>query len=62
MTSSALSLIIISKLLLFECITRSLLVSLCKVKLIALVSWIFQASDILRSFITYFKYDPVLYL
>ena len=43
--SSALSLIVISMLSPFECITHSSSLSLEEIKLIAIVNWIFYLSD-----------------
>ena len=48
--SSTSSLIIISMLSLFECIARSWSLSMEKVKLFAIVNWIFHVSDFLRLF------------
>ena len=45
---------------LFECITRSLQLSLEDIKLIAIAKWIFHVSDIFISFIISFKYDLIL--
>ena len=53
-TSSALSLIIISMLSLFEYTTLSSL-SLEDIKLMAIINWIFYVSDFLRWFMIYFK-------
>ena len=47
-TLSALSFIMISMLSIFECITRSSSLSMKKIKLIAIVNWIFHVSDFLR--------------
>ena len=60
-TSSASSLIMISLLSLSECIKRSWLSwSLEKIKLIAIVNWIFHVSDFLRLFMISFKYGLIL--
>ena len=58
-TSSALSLIIISMLSPFECMTHSSSLSLDDIKLIVIVYWIFHISDFLRPFRS-FKYDLIL--
>ena len=47
-TSSASSIIMISILSLFECITRSSSLSIKKIKLFAVANWIFHVSDFLR--------------
>ena len=47
-TLPALSFIMISMLSIFECITRSSSLSMKKIKLIAIVNWIFPVSDFLR--------------
>ena len=57
--TSVLSLIMISMLSLFECITHSSSLSLEK-KLVAIVNGIFQVSDFLRFFMISFKYDLIL--
>ena len=44
----------------FECITSSSSVSLEDIKLIAIVNWIFHASDFLRSVMISFKYGLTL--
>ena len=59
-TLSALSLIVIFMLSLFECITCSSSVSLWKAKLIAIVSWTIYVSGFLRSFLISFKYQLIL--
>ena len=59
-TSSALSLIIISMLSLFECITRSSSLSIEEIKLFAIVHWIFHLLDVLRLFMISFKYGLML--
>ena len=59
-TSSASSLIMISMLLLFQCITLSSLLFMEEIKLFAIVNWIFQVSDYLRLFMMRFKYDIIL--
>ena len=59
-TSSAWSIIMISMLLLFECITgSSSLPSLEEIKIIVIVNWIFYVSDFLRSFMISFKYGLI---
>ena len=61
LTSSALSLITISTLSLFECIIwSSSLSSLEEIKLIVIVNWIFHVSDCLRSFMMSLKYVLIL--
>ena len=52
---SALSLIIISMLSLFKCMTCFLSVSFPAIKLIAIFNWVFEVSDFLRLFMTSFK-------
>ena len=58
--SSGLLLIIIFEYSLFECITRSSLLSLEEIKLIAIVSCIFHELEFLRLFMMSFKYGLVL--
>ena len=61
-TSSALSLIMISILSIFECVTwSSSLSSLEEVKLIFIVCWIFHVSDFLRSFMISYKSGVILW-
>ena len=55
MTSSASSLIIISILSLFECITCFSSLSMEEIKLFAIANWILHVSDFLRLFMS-FKY------
>ena len=55
--SSALSLIMISLLSLFECITRSSSLPLKEIKLIAIVNWGFHVSDF---FMMFFKYGLII--
>ena len=45
--------------LLFECIAHSSSVSLKNIKLIAIVNWIFHASDFLRLFMMSFEYGLI---
>ena len=59
-TLSALSFIMISMLSIFECITRSSSLSMKKLKLIAIVNWIFHVSDFLRVFMMLLKYCLIL--
>ena len=59
-TSSTLSLIMISMLSLFECITGSSSLSLEERKIIAIVYWIFHVSNFLRLFLMSFKYSVIL--
>ena len=59
-TSSASSLIMISILSLFDCITWSSSLPSEEIKLIAIVNWIFHVSDILKSFMISFKYRLIL--
>ena len=59
-TQSALSLIMISMLSLFECITCSSSLSLEEIKLIAVVNCISNVSDFLRLFMMSFKYGVIL--
>ena len=59
-TQSALSLIMISMLSLFECITCSSSLSLEEIKLIAIVNCISNVSDFLRLFMMSFKYGVIL--
>ena len=59
-TSSAFSLIVISMLSLFECITRSPSLSLEEIKLVAIVTLIFHVSDYLGLFMVSFKYGLIL--
>ena len=59
-SSSALSFIMISMLSIFECITRSSSLSMKKLKLIAIVNWIFHVSDFLRVFMMLLKYCLIL--
>ena len=58
--SYTLSLIMISMLSFFECITHSLSFSLEEIKLIAIVNWIFHVSEFLRLFVMCFKYGLIL--
>ena len=55
LTLHASSFIMISMLVLFECITRSSSLSI-EIKLFAIVKWIFNMSDFWRLFIMSFKY------
>ena len=57
-TSSALLLFTISILAILWCITRYSSGSLEEIKLIAIVIWIFQVSNFLRSFMISFNYGP----
>ena len=59
-TSSALSLIMIFILSLFECITLCSSVSLWGTKLTGIVNWIFHVLGFLRSFMISFKYGLIL--
>ena len=45
---------------LFECITRSLSLTMEEIKLFTIVSRIFHVSNFLRLFVTSFKYGPIL--
>ena len=56
-TSSALSVIMISLLSLFECIMHSSSLSLEQIKLVAVANWIFHVPDFLRLFMISFKYE-----
>ena len=60
MTLSASSLIIVSMLLLFECIKRYSSLSLEEIKLFAIVNSICHVSDFLRLFMMSFKYGLIL--
>ena len=60
LTSSASSLIMISILSLFDCITWSSSLPSEEIKLVAIVNWIFHVSGILRSFMISFKYRLIL--
>ena len=59
--SSASSLIMISMLSLFECITSSSSLSIEEIKLFAIVNWIFYVSDFLRLFMMSLKYGLILF-
>ena len=59
-TSFASSLIMISMLSLFECITRSSSLSMEEIKLSAIVNWFFYVSDFLRLFMMSFRYILIL--
>ena len=58
-TSSASSLIMISILSLFECITCCSLLSMEKIKLFVIVNWILQELNFLRLFMIYLKYGLI---
>ena len=58
--SSASSLIMISMLSIFECITPSSSLSMEEITLFAIVNWIFLVSNFLRFYIKSFKYGPIL--
>ena len=57
---SALSLIMIFILSLFECVTRPSLLSLKEIRLIVTANWFFHVSNFLRSFMISFKYGLLL--
>ena len=59
-TSSSLSVIIISTLSLFECITPSSSLSLKDTRLIAILLWVFHVSTFLRSLMIFSKYGLIL--
>ena len=61
-TSSALSVIMISLLSLFECIMHSSSLSLEQIKLVAVANWIFHVPDFLRLFMISFKYELIVFL